>query len=106
MGVAPASTRLIVSSGSSCTDATRWLANSRVQLGLVQLARVLERDAVEHVAEELLDQHPLGGRQGDAARVQVEEVLGIDRSNCRAMRAAYFVVVDLQHRDRGCLRFV
>src|SRR5260370_18417816 len=99
-GVRPASTCFMVSSGSSSVDATRWLANARLQLGLDELPRVLERDALEDVAEESLYEHPLGGRLGDAARAEVEHVLWVDRADCGAVGAAHVVVVDLEHRDR------
>src|SRR5436305_6392903 len=106
IGVSPTSTRFIESVGISSSEATRWLANARLQLRLHELARVLEGDAVQHVAEKALDEHALGGLLGDAARAQVEEVLGVDRADRRAVGAADVVVVDLQHRDRGRLGLV
>src|SRR5258708_5952862 len=102
-GVFPASTRLRLSSGSSPTDATRNLAKARLQVRLDEVACVLERDPVKHVAEEALDDHPLGRGRGDAARLEVEHALRVDRPHRRAMRAADVVVVDLEHRDRGGL---
>src|SRR5215472_14297398 len=101
-----AMTPFTVSIGTSSTDATRCLANPRLQLCLDHRARVRERDAVEHVAEEALDKHPLGGQLWDAPRAEVKEVLGVDRSDGRAVRAADVVVVDLEHRDRGRLGLV
>src|SRR5438132_8567191 len=105
-GVPPASTCFIESVGTSSTDAMRWLANPRLQLRLHELARMLERDSIQHVAEESLDEHPLGGGFGDAARAEVEEMLWIDGPDGRSVRAANVVVVDLEHRDRGRLRLV
>src|SRR5256885_6207357 len=94
------------SAGTSSTEATRWLANAGLQLRLHEVAGVLEGDAVEDVAEETLDEHPLSRLFGDAARLQVEEVLRVDGAHRRPVSAAHIVVVDLQHRDRGRLRLV
>src|SRR5260370_8056549 len=71
-GVRPASTCFMVSSGSSSVDATRWLANARLQLGLDELPRVLERDALEHVAAQSLYAHPLVARLPAPPPPQVE----------------------------------
>src|SRR5487761_1769748 len=97
----PASTRLRLSSGISWTEATRYLAKPRLEVRLDEVARVLEGDPIQHVAEESLDDHPLGGWRGDAARLEVEHALRVDWTDRRAVRAADVVVVDLQHRDRG-----
>src|SRR5260370_30780730 len=100
----PASTLFSDSAGTSTTDATRYLAKTRLELGLDQLPRVLERDPLEDLAEESLHDHPLGGRRGDSARLEIEHRYGIDRANGRAVRAAHVVVVDLEPRDGGRLR--
>src|ERR1700687_36240 len=102
----PASTRFMESSGSSSTEATRYLAKTSLQLGLDEGACVIERDPVEHVAEEALHEHALGCLLRNPTRAQVEHVLGVDRSDCRAVRAAAVVVVDLEHGDRGRLGVV
>src|SRR5215831_16766234 len=93
-------------SGTSSTEATRTLANAVLQLGGHQVARVLERNAVEHIAEESLDEHPLGGFLGDSTRAQVKEVIRIDGADGCAVGTAHVVVVDLEHRDAGGLRLV
>ena len=67
---------------------------------------LLEGDPLEDLAEEALDDHPLGGRRGDAARLQVKEALRVDRADGGAVGAADVVVVDLEHRDRGRLGVV
>src|SRR5712664_698549 len=91
----------MVSSGTSSTEATRYLAKTLLQLGLDEAAGVVERDPVEHVAEESLHDHPLGRLLGNASRAQVEEVLRVDRSDGGAVSAADVVVVDLEHRNRS-----
>src|SRR5713226_10546126 len=106
MGVRPASTLFNVSAGTSTTEATRNLAKARLQLGLDQPTRVLEWDPLEDGAEEALHDHPLGRGLGDAARAQVEEMLWIDWADRGSMRAAHFVVVDLEHGDRCRLRMI
>src|ERR1051326_5527530 len=99
-------TPLRAPTGTSSTVATRTLANAGLQLCFDELTRVLEGDAVEHVAEESLDQHSLRGHLRDAARAQVEQVVRIDRADGRAMGAAHVVAVDLEHGDGGGLRLV
>src|SRR3979411_346339 len=96
----------MVSPGSSSTDATRYLAKTLPQLSLDQAACMLEWDAVQHVAEKSLHEHALCGLLRNSARAQVEHVLRVDGSDCRAVRAADVVVVDLEHRDRGRLGVV
>src|SRR5260370_17502723 len=87
-GVRPASTCFMVSIGSSSVDATRWLANARLQLGLDELPRVLERDALEDVAEESLYEHPLAGRLGEAALAEAQHVPLLARPDSVAAAAA------------------
>src|SRR5438093_6295006 len=100
------STGLSVPSGISPTEATRTLAKARLQLVLDHRARLLERDAVEHLAEEALHEHPPRRSRGDSARLQIEQVVRVDRPDRRAVRTADVVIVDLEHRDAGRLRLV
>src|SRR5260370_38922925 len=94
----PASTLFSDSAGTSTTDATRYLAKTRLELGLDQFPRVLERDPLEDLAEESLHDHPLGGRRGDSARLEIEHRYGVDRAHGSAVSASHVVVVDLEHR--------
>src|ERR1700737_5190498 len=96
----------MVSSGSSSTEATRYLPKTRLQLGLDERAGVIERNPVQHVAEESLDEHALCRLFWNPARSQIEHVLRVDRADGRAVRAADVVVVDLEHGDRGRLGVV
>src|SRR5207248_438552 len=101
------STLFMVSGSTSATAATRCLTNPRLQLLLDQVAGLLHRDAVDDLAEEALDHHPLGDPSRDAARLQIKEVLRVDGRDGRSVRAADVVVEDLEHRDRvgvGLLR--
>src|ERR1700704_6210624 len=97
-------TALSVSTGTSSTDATRTLAKACLKLRLDQLARLLEGDPLQDLAEEALHDHPLRGGLWDAARLQVEHAHRVDGADCGAVRAAHVVVVDLEHRDGGRLR--
>src|SRR5438034_11084646 len=92
--------------GTSPTEAPRTIAKARLQLVLDHRSGLLERDAVEHLAEEALHEHPPRRSRGDSARLQIEQVIRVDGADGRAVRAADVVVVDLEHRNAGRLRLV
>src|SRR3989442_14634348 len=96
-GVAPTSALFSDSTGTSATDATRNLAKPRLELGLDQRPCVLEGDAVEDVAEEALDDHPLGRGLGDSTRAQIKHGQRVHWPHGRAVGTAHIVVVDLEH---------
>src|SRR3989442_1159954 len=102
IGSPSTSTRFIDSFGSSLVEATRcWvtLLNSRGQFLIDRVSNLGDRKAIEDLAEEPLDQHPLGHRAWDAAALQVKEVLRVDRADGRAVTAPKDVVVeDLEDR--------
>src|SRR3979411_3180464 len=108
MGVPSTSTRFIDSFGSSLVEATRSrvpLFNPRGQFLLDRLADLGNREPVEHLAEEALDEHPLGDRSRDAAADEGKEVLRVARPDGRAVTATQDVVVeDLEDRLGGRLR--
>src|SRR5437773_2661574 len=79
----------MVSTSSSSSLATGCLANADLELLLHQLPRLADRDAVQHLPEEAVDDHPLRGGGGDAPALQVEEVLGVDWRHGGAVRAAH-----------------
>src|SRR5690349_12888771 len=96
-----ATTPLSPPRGTSSTEATRTLAKARLKLALDQLACLLERDPVEDLAEEALDEHPHRCPFRDTAGLQVEQVVRVDRADRGAVGAPHVVVVNLEHRDRG-----
>ena len=57
--------------------------------------------AVECVLHEPADDEPVGGLGVDAARLEVEALLGVDVPGGDAMAAAHVVGLDLEHRDPG-----
>src|SRR5712692_5359299 len=104
------STRIIDSFGSSLVEATRCgatLFNPGGQFLLNRLANLGDREPVEDLAKKPLDQHALGDGMRDAPTLEIEEVLRVDRTHCRAMAAAQDVVVeDLENGLRGGLRLL
>src|ERR1700756_5821252 len=90
------STRIIDSFGRSLVAATRCLTallNACRKILLDLLPDLRHRQAIENLTEESLHEHPLGDRPGNAPALEVETVLGIDRSDRRAVTAAQDVVV-------------
>src|SRR2546421_2121801 len=110
IGSPSTSTRFIDSFGSSLVEATRcWvtLLNPRGQFLIDRLSNLGDRNPVQDLPEKPLDQHPLGHGMRDAPALEIEEVLGIHRTDGRAVTAAQDVVVeDLQDRLRSCLRLL
>src|SRR5258706_16120462 len=106
ISVRPATTPFRAPTGTSSTEATRTLAKPRLQLRLDQLTRLLEGDAVEDLAEKALHEHPLGRPRRDAPGLQIEQVVGVDRSDRGAVSASDVVVVDLEHGNARGPRLV
>src|SRR5438477_182529 len=80
------STRFIDSFGSSLVEATRcWvtLLNPGGQFLIDRLSDLGDRNPVEDLPEKALDQHPLGHGMRDAPALEIEEVLGIHRTDRR-----------------------
>src|ERR1017187_8747585 len=109
----PTSTTLILPIGTSSSVATSTsVATACLALALeVRRESGLERtgdarvaDAVEYVLEEALDDEPRGGRAVDAAAVEIEQLLRVDRPDGGAVRAAHVVGLDLEHRLGGGAR--
>src|SRR2546426_6109150 len=91
IGSPSTSTRIIDSLGNSSVDATRCLVtlfNAGSQLLLHSVTDLCDRDSVQDLRKEPLDQHPLGDRTGDAARLPAKEALRIHRPDRCAMPAA------------------
>src|SRR5205823_14256934 len=108
MGSPSPPTRFIDSFGSSLVGATRcWvtLLNPRGKFLIDRLSNQCDRNPVEDLPEKPLNQHPLGHGVRDAPALEIKEVLGVHRTDGRAMTAAQDVLVeDLQAWLRGSLR--
>src|SRR5207302_11027445 len=70
------------STGSSSVRATlHLLPKPGLQLLLHEVPRLFEGDAVDDLAEEALDDHPGGGRGGDASALQVPQAHRVHRAH-------------------------
>jgi hypothetical protein len=63
-------------------------------------ARGLDRQCVEHLVEEAGDDEALGARRMQAAALEVEALVFVDRSDGRGVAALDVVVLDLQVGNR------
>ncbi len=63
-------------------------------------------EALDQLGHEALDHEPLGQRVVEPARVQVEDLLGVDLGDRRRVRAADVVGQDLEARDRVGVRLL
>src|SRR5229473_492080 len=120
IGSPSTSTRIIDSFGSSLVEATRsrvtlhagnpatlTSVNPGGQFLLDRLSDLGNGESVEDLATEPLDQHALGDGMRNAATLEIEEVLRVNRAHRRTVAAAQDVVVqDLEDRLRGCLRLL
>src|ERR1700736_3984326 len=110
IGSPSTSTRTMDSLGKSPVAATRCLVtllNAGSQFQLHNITYLADRYAVQHLPEKPLDQHPLGDRMGNSSALEVEEVLGVHRTDGRPMAATQDVIVqNLEDRLGGCLRLL
>src|SRR5690606_35918411 len=79
---------------------SRLVADLAGDRALEEVLDLFHRDAVDHRAEEALDDQLLRLGARDAARLEVEDVLRLDLRHGRAVRAADVIGGDLQVRDR------
>src|SRR5271166_2753374 len=103
----PASTTLILPAGTSSVLATSSSVATRAcglplalevrcEFRLERPRDALVADPIEHVLEEALDDEARGGLVIEPAAAQIEQLLGVDRADGGAVRAAHVIRLDLE----------
>src|SRR4029079_5436217 len=107
----PSITRRVAVPGARSSRAIVSLATSghlrqgalEVELGRDLAAQLggqrTDGQLVEHLVEEAEHDEPLGDLGRDAAALEVEALVGVDRSDRRGVAAAHVVGLDLEVRD-------
>src|ERR1044072_6678387 len=90
----------------SYRGASALFGNAGFEGALEGVPHRLELDAVEDLLVEAAHDEALGLPTRKPARHAVEELVAIDLADRRAVRAAHVVRLDLEARDRVCVRLV